>query len=84
MSDENLPQVGGLTSIYPLVMLLSAIFTTGLVFTGMNVPLLVQALTGARDSSLVQVTTAAADFWRGTLPPALGWQWSSSICLACS
>jgi len=45
MSDENLPQVGGLTSIYPLVMLLSAIFTTGLVFTGMNVPLLVQALT---------------------------------------
>lgn len=72
MNDDELPEVGGITAIFPFVMVLSAVFATGLLFTVVNVPLLLSLLSGTPDSSLVQVATAGAEFWRRSLPDSPG------------
>lgn len=74
MSDEDLPAVTGLASIFPFVMVLSAYLVTGLVATAVNVPLLFQVLNGTSNSPLVTVVDTAGNFWRETLPasPGLG------------
>lgn len=72
MSDDELPKVSGLAFIFPFVMLLSAMFTTGLVFSAVNVPLLDQILRVTPDSSLIHITDAMAKFWKDTLPASFG------------
>lgn len=72
MSDEELPKVSGLAFIFPFVMLLSAMFTTGLVFSAVNVPLLDQVLRDTPNSSLIHIAGTTATFWKDTLPASLG------------
>jgi hypothetical protein len=72
MSDEDLPDISGVTSIFPFIMVLSAVFATGLVFTAINVPLLLQVLRGTPTSSLFQIAAATGDFWRAALPSSPG------------
>ena len=74
MSDEDVPKVDSLFSVFPFVMVISAVFVTGLISTAVNVPLLFQVLRGYADLPLVAIADTAANFWKGTLPssPGLG------------